>query len=78
MAKSKDNTIEDEETTQVIRPNDLAKELGVDAKRVRTFLRSEFSRDPEAKNTNWELSPEMAAKVRDRFTASDDEDSDEE
>lgn len=81
MAKAKDNTVEleeieeeVEETTSVIRPNDLAEELGVDAKRIRAFLRTEFSRDSEAKNTNWELSPEMANKVRARFTASDDED----
>lgn len=77
-----DELLEDEaeetEETQVIRPNDLAEELGVDGKRIRAYLRQEFTRDSDSKNTNWELTPEMAAKVRDRFTASDEPESDEE
>jgi hypothetical protein len=73
MAKTKKAQPVQEESTEstVIRPNDLATELNVDPKRVRAYLRQEFSRADEAKNTNWELTPEMAAKVRERFTASE-------
>jgi predicted transcriptional regulator len=49
-------------------PTELANELGVDPKRVRAFLRQEFTRDPEAKNTSWNLSDEVAQAVRTRFT----------
>lgn len=60
---------EDEvEETVVIRPNDLAKELGLkDGKRIRAFLRQEFTRPSDAKNTNWELTEAQADAVRKRF-----------
>lgn len=61
------------EETKVIRPNDLAKELDVDAKRIRAYLRTEFARESDSKNTNWELTPAMADKVRERFTASNED-----
>ena len=67
---------DEEETEEVdapIRPNDLAKELGVDGKRVRAFLRDKFPRTSEAKNTNWELSQEQVDAVVERFSPSDDE-----
>lgn len=59
-------------------PKALAEELGVDAKRIRSFLRNEFSRDAEAKNTTWLLDSKAAAAVRERFTpkAESDEDTD--
>lgn len=68
-----DEVIEEEETAQVLRPNDLAKELGVDGKRVRAFLRDTFPRPTDSKNTNWELTQEMADAVKARFTPSDDQ-----
>lgn len=70
MAKTK--TAQPQEETKVIRPNDLATELDVDAKRIRAFLRGTFVRSDEAKNTNWELTDEMVSAVREKFTASDE------
>jgi len=49
-------------------PTELATELGVDPKRVRAWLRAEYTRDPEAKNTSWHLSEDVAEAVRVRFT----------
>jgi hypothetical protein len=60
-------------------PKALAEELGVDAKRIRSFLRSEMTREAEAKNTSWILSEKQAEAVRVRFTPTeDDEASDDE
>lgn len=73
-----EETEEATEKPQVIRPNDLAKELGVDGKRIRAFLRaSEFARPSEQKNTNWELTPSMVEAIRDKFTPSDEDELDE-
>lgn len=73
--KSKDqgNTA-NEEAPQGIRPNDLAKELGVDGKRVRAFLRGQFPRQEEARNTNWALTKAQEKAVREKFTAKKAED----
>lgn len=73
MAKTKEKEV------AVIRPGDLADELGVDAKRVRAFLRTEFTRPSEAKNSSWLLTPAQAEAVRARFTPTEDveEDGDE-
>lgn len=49
-------------------PKALAEELGVDAKRIRSYLRNEFSRNAEAKNTTWILDEAAAEAVRERFT----------
>ena len=68
MAKKTNET-----EVKTFRPEDLAKELGVSGKQIRAFLRSEFSRGPEAKGTSWTLTAEMADKVRARFVPSDDE-----
>jgi len=50
---------------QTIRPADLARELSVDAPRIRRWLRQEYpdhrKRDP------WHLSAEQANAVRRRF-----------
>ena len=56
-------------------PKALSEELNVDAKRIRAFLRGhdELSRDAEAKNTSWQLSEAQANIVRERFTASDED-----
>ena len=75
MAKATDTeTVEVTEEATPVTPKDLAEELGVDAKRIRAFLRQEFTRPGEAKNTSWFLSDEAAEAVRDRFTPSEDED----
>jgi len=60
-------------------PKALAEELGVDAKRIRSYLRNEFSRANEAKNTTWLLDEAAAKAVRERFTpkTESDEDTDE-
>lgn len=67
-----------EQEVKTYRPEDLAKELGVSGKQIRAYLRSEFSRGPEAKGTSWTLTEDMAAKVVARFTPSEDVEEDEE
>ena len=63
----------DEDEASIIRPEDLARELGMtDGKRVRAFLRQTFPRPADAKNTSWALTQEQADAVRARFTPSDD------
>jgi len=49
------------------RPEDLAKEIGVSGKIVRSFLRATFPRPAEAKNTSWVLTPKMNDAVRSHF-----------
>lgn len=58
-------------------PTELANELGVDPKRVRAYLRQEYTRDAEAKNTSWNLSDEVAKAVRARFTKVESDETDE-
>jgi len=64
---------QEEETVKVIRPNELAEQLGIDGKRVRAFLRTEFARPADVKNTNWELTPEMVEAIKERFTPKTEE-----
>lgn len=47
-------------------PNDLARELGVDPKRLRAWLRSTWP--PLHPHSRWDLSPEQIAAARLRFT----------
>ena len=56
-------------------PKALSEELGIDAKRIRAFLRGDEAtmRSIEAKNTSWQLDEDAAALVRERFAPSDDE-----
>lgn len=61
-------------TQKLIRPADLSEELGVDAKLIRAFLRKEFTRAADKKNTSWHLTEEMADAVRDHFIPEEDED----
>jgi hypothetical protein len=56
-----------------IRPNDLAKGLGIDGKRVRAFLRSKFPRTQEEHNTNWALTKEQVKAARDHFAKKADD-----
>jgi len=48
-------------------PTELATELKVDAKRIRAYLRSNFTRPAEAKNTSWSLDANVAKDVREHF-----------
>jgi len=64
---TKAETTEQVETPQGIRPEDLARELGVSGKLIRAFLRAEFPRPIEAKNTSWILTEAQAEAVRARF-----------
>jgi flagellar biosynthesis/type III secretory pathway protein FliH len=50
-----------------ITPKVLADEIGVDAKVLRAYLRKEFARSPEAKNTSWLITPAAADAARAKF-----------
>lgn len=78
MAKTKQTDETPAEETQAVRPTDLAKELDVSAKALRGFLRREFPRSADSKNTSWTLTPEMIEKATAHFTPSEDEDEGEE
>ena len=54
------------------RPEALAEVLGVKAKQLRAFLRSEFPRDKEARGTSWELTPAMAKSCQEHFSSNDE------
>jgi hypothetical protein len=54
-------------TAKTIRPEELAKELGVSGKQIRAYLRANFPRDAKAKNTSWHLNAAQAKKVREAF-----------
>ena len=56
------------EATANITPKALADELGIDAKRLRGWLRKEHSRAAEAKNTTWAITPDVAEAARARFS----------
>jgi len=55
--------------TKTVRPEELATELGISGKIVRSYLRSNMPRDAKAKNTAWVLTPKQAADVRAHFKA---------
>ena len=48
-------------------PSELSKELGVSAKVLRAYLRKEFPRKAEAKNTSWVITAAVAKKARAAF-----------
>jgi hypothetical protein len=68
-----DETEEVEEEPKGIRPNDLAKELGVNPKSLRAYLRKVHTRPNDAKNTSWYLSDAQADDVREHFAPQDDD-----
>jgi hypothetical protein len=70
-------TTEQKEEATIVRPSDLAEELEVDAKRIRAFLRTEFTRPLEAKNSSWVLTEDQANAVREHFSADDSDEEDE-
>ena len=49
------------------RPEQLASELGISGKLIRAYLRANFTRKAEAKNTAWVLTAKQAAAVRAHF-----------
>lgn len=51
----------------LITPQELSKELGVSAKAVREYLRSEYGLLAKCQLTRWELTGEEAARVRAHF-----------
>lgn len=55
--------------TTPIRPEDLAKEIGVSGKVVRAFLRRTFPRKVEAKGTSWTVDAQVAKTTREHFAA---------
>jgi transcriptional regulator with XRE-family HTH domain len=90
MAKEITNTeeveveeVEETEEAKGMRPKDLAAELGIDPKTLRGWLRKEFPRNPNEKNTSWALTEEQIDAAYGRFSKdeepeTDDTDSDEE
>lgn len=50
-----------------IAPKALADEIGIDAKVLRSYLRKEYPRTPEVKNTSWIITPEVADAARAKF-----------
>ena len=54
---------------KTVTPEELAKELEVSGKQIRAWLRANFPRSKEQKNTSWHLSPAMAKKVREAFSS---------
>ena len=56
-------------STKTYRPEQLAKSLGISGKVVRAYLRKEFTRPADAKNTSWVLSAAQAKKTMEHFKA---------
>ena len=54
-------------TAKTYRPADLAKELGIDPKVLRAWLRKNHTRTAEAKNTSWVITATVAADARKAF-----------
>lgn len=53
--------------TDPITPKQLSLELGVEPRRIRAFLRSEYGRRVDAFETRWNLTDAQASEVRERF-----------
>jgi predicted site-specific integrase-resolvase len=62
---------------EAITPKALAEEIGIDAKVLRAYLRKEFTRDPEVKNTSWIITPEAADAAREKFAKQETQTEDE-
>lgn len=48
-------------------PKALAEEIGIDPKVLRSYLRKEFPRPQEAKNTTWIVPAPAATKAKEHF-----------
>lgn len=53
--------------TNILTPKQLANEIGCDPKRLRAFLRANFTRPNEVKNTSWAITPKAADAAREHF-----------
>jgi hypothetical protein len=53
--------------SNVITPKELANEIGCDPKRLRSFLRANYTRPAEAKNTSWAITNDAAKAAREHF-----------
>jgi hypothetical protein len=51
----------------IMTPKQLANDLGVDPKRLRAYLRANFTRPNEVKNTSWAITPNAANAARKHF-----------
>ena len=61
----------DDTNVKHVSPKELANALEVDPKRLRAFLRANFTRSDEAKNTSWSIGPEAQAAAREHFAKSE-------
>jgi hypothetical protein len=57
-------------TSDDVTPADLAKELGIDAKRIRVFLRATYGKLNRSVETRWRLTPDRVGAVRRHFVGS--------
>lgn len=53
--------------TKTYTPKQLADELNIDPKKLRAYLRKEYPRTVEEKNTSWTIAESAAAAARKNF-----------
>lgn len=58
--------------TTTMTPAELAEKVNRDPKVVRAYLRKEFTRDPEVKNSRWEISAKTVNAVTKHFAELDE------
>lgn len=54
-------------TAKTYTPKELAAEIGIDPKVLRSYLRRNHTRTAEAKNTSWIVPADVAAKAKEAF-----------
>lgn len=54
-------------TAKTYAPKELAAELGIDAKVLRSYLRANHARPKDAKNTSWVIPATVAAAAKKNF-----------
>jgi hypothetical protein len=57
----------DTTNTATLTPKQLANEIGCDPKSLRGFLRKNFARSADAKNTSWLIAEDAANAAREHF-----------
>lgn len=65
--------VEVKETPAAMTPKALANELEISPKNLRAYLRREFPRATEDKNTSWRLTDAQIEAARIRFTPTEEE-----
>jgi hypothetical protein len=68
-----DEDSDEEDESTVTTPKMLAKELGIDPKALRGYLRKAFPRSAKAHNTSWHLTESQIEGARARFSSDEDE-----